>query len=482
MCQSRGLNLILTIVLCASYSAQTLTSKLSYIPFKEAQPILEAVNEVLPPSLKDKSTEELSRVWPTWIAQHDVEIRSRLLQGDEDSLVNFLLFGTSFTKQPRLSGKQILLIQQRIKSNTSAPAEEITKLDSVLQGRMQDLIKGLSVPRDNERLLFARDLVVKQKSLNPATQDGQDRIKKYLYSSLERVLTEQVSYQKALERAQLLSDASEQFYERSRLYSNRGLSLDTSLLPNFALEEALKTMKSQGMLKEGSIRRIAIIGPGLDFTDKQEGYDFYPQQSIQPFAIIDSLLRLGLSQPGTLQVETFDLSPRVNDHLVRAKKNANSGQSYTLQLPRSEQAQWKPEAIRYWERFGDQIGIAAEPASIPAEVRGLKVRAVRIKPAVVISVAARDLNIVTQRFQLEPSELFDLIIGTNIFVYYDTFEQSLALTNVESMLRPGGFLLSNNALLELPSSKLKSVDYVTVVYSDRPDDGDHIIWYQRRAL
>jgi hypothetical protein len=47
------------------------------------------------------------------------------------------------------------------------------------------------------------------------------------------------------------------------------------------------------------------------------------------------------------------------------------------------------------------------------------------------------------------------------------------------MLRDGGFLLSNNALLELPVSKMKSVDYLTVVYSDRPDDGDHIVWYQR---
>jgi hypothetical protein len=30
---------------------------------------------------------------------------------------------------------------------------------------------------------------------------------------------------------------------------------------------------------------------------------------------------------------------------------------------------------------------------------------------------------------------------------------------IESMLQDGGFLLSNNALLELPVSKMKSVDY-----------------------
>jgi hypothetical protein len=53
------------------------------------------------------------------------------------------------------------------------------------------------------------------------------------------------------------------------------------------------------------------------------------------------------------------------------------------------------------------------------------------------------------------------------------------MANVELMLRPGGLLLSNNALLELPFSRMHSVDYLTVVYSDRPDDGDHIVWYQR---
>jgi hypothetical protein len=28
---------------------------------------------------------------------------------------------------------------------------------------------------------------------------------------------------------------------------------------------------------------------------------------------------------------------------------------------------------------------------------------------------------------------------------------------------------------------MHSVDYETVVYSDRANDGDHIVWYQRAA-
>jgi chemotaxis methyl-accepting protein methylase len=90
------------------------------------------------------------------------------------------------------------------------------------------------------------------------------------------------------------------------------------------------------------------------------------------------------------------------------------------------------------------------------------------------------VNIVLQRLEAPPDERFDLIVATNILVYYDTFEQSLALTNVERMLRPGGFLLSNNALVELPFSHMRSVDYTTVAYSERPGDGDHIVWYRRQ--
>src|SRR6185369_3587177 len=212
-----------------------------------------------------------------WVGRRDLEIRRRLIQGDEDSLVNVLLFGTSFTRQPRITGAQVVLlsriaIQQGIEGSLSAPSAEASKLDEILKDRVNALIKGMTVPGNNERLLFARQLVVRQKGYHPESSAGRDQIRKYLLSSLERVLSEQVGYLKALEAARLLGDPREEFYERSRLYQNRGLSLDTSLLPDFAIEEALKTMKARGLLKERSVRHMAIVGPGLDFTDKQEGY------------------------------------------------------------------------------------------------------------------------------------------------------------------------------------------------------------------
>jgi hypothetical protein len=191
---------------------------------------------------------------------------------------------------------------------------------------------------------------------------------------------------------------------------------------------------------------------------------------------MDSLLRLGLADAKGLDVTTLDLSPRVNAHVRRMRQRAAAGRSYTLQLLRETGAGWREEFTAYWQRFGDQIGVQAKPAALPEGVEGLAIRAVRIRAGSVLRVRAADLNVVLQRLE---GAGYDLVVATNILVYYDLFEQCLALENVERMVRPGGFLLSNNALLELPSSRMHSVGYLTTVYSRREDDGDHVVWYQR---
>ncbi len=469
---------LLTLGLACALLAQTpQPRRVVFIPYDDARPILEAEAEILPQGLSGKSQSELSRDWPAWIARHDAEVRTRLAQGDEDSLINFLVFGTSYTRQPRISATQLgQLNQSGAVTNLAADNSPVVNR---LKARISDLIKAALMPGTNERVLFVREILTRRKGFNLATQTGRAQAEKFLLDSISRILSEHAAYARVLEQARLQGDPSEEFAERSRLYRTRGLSSDTSILPNFALEEALKNLKARALLAPKSVMRVAIVGPGLDFTDKQEGYDFYPQQTIQPFAVIDTLLRLGLARADALQVTTLDLSPRVNGHLSRARERALRGQAYTVQLPRDMHAGWKPDVVSYWEHFGDQIGVPATAVPVPADAGDLRVRAVRIRPDVVARVNPVDLNIVAQRMELPESERFDLIIGTNIFVYYDTFEQSLAMNNVEHMLRRGGLLLSNNAMLELPFSRVHSVGYTTTVYSDRQSDGDHIIWYRR---
>ena len=90
------------------------------------------------------------------------------------------------------------------------------------------------------------------------------------------------------------------------------------------------------------------------------------------------------------------------------------------------------------------------------------------------------MNVVLQRLeQPEPQKRFDAIIATNVLVYYDVFEQSLALANLAAMLRPGGLLLSNDLLHELPTLPMNAIDHTDVGYTDA-GDGDRVIWYQRQ--
>src|SRR5262245_9065344 len=441
-----------------------------FLTYEEARPLLQSLDEVLPAELKGKSAEAQAAAWPAWVKAQDAAVRARLLRGDEDTLVNFLLFGVSFTKQPRVTA-------QEISAQRGAQTQEA--FDKLINARIDDLINGLASPGANERLLFLRKLGAE---LGYRLGDPADRAKfrEYILTNMLRALREKESYARTLAAARLQGNPGEEFIERSKLYRERVLSLDTTLAPNFAIEESLKAMKARGLwqtwIEAGGLRKVAVVGPGLDFTDKAAGYDFYPEQTIQPFALIDSLLRLGLAKANELQVTAFDLSPRSLDHMARARSRALRGSPYVVQLPHDAQAKWKPELIKYWEAFGDRIGKSAAPAPAPAGMSDLKLRAVRDAPSNVARVTPVDLNIVHQR--MAAPQNFDLVIATNILVYYDVFEQSLALANIESMLRDGGFLLSNNALLELPVSKMKSVDYLTVVYSDRPDDGDHIVWYQ----
>ncbi|HJQ23173.1 MAG TPA: class I SAM-dependent methyltransferase [Blastocatellia bacterium] len=464
----------LTLLVAAVAAATQVKAppRVSYLAYERARPILESLKADLPPELRDALTNNPATAWAEWAARRDRDIRARLNQGDEDSVVNFLLFGTSFTARPRITLADLARAGQKADSDEAARAFEL------IQARADDLVQAVASGADNERVLFARHLFeAKGYDLKSAAAARQMKID--LLKALARVLSEQVGYARLLEAARLQGDASNELVVRSQLFKGRGLSSDTSLMPNFAIERSLASLKAKGLLAPQSVRRVAIVGPGLDFTDKQDGYDFYPQQTIQPFAVIDSLRRLGLAKANDLRVVTLDLSPRINEHLTRARARAAGGTPYVVQLPRDER--WTAELLAYWSKFGDQIGAQVAAVKPPAALGPLQVRAVSIRPAFVSLISSADVDIVLQHLELAPAERFDLVIATNILVYYDTFEQSLALANIEQMLRPGGLLLSNNALLELPSSKMRSVGYESVAYSDRNADGDHIVWYQRQA-
>jgi hypothetical protein len=463
----------LFLVLASASAGQLQPRRVVYLSYDEVKPILNSLADITPEPLKSRTPDQLPTFWSQWVKQQDEQIRRRLQQGDEDSIVNLLLFGTSFSSQPRITLTQIKAVNESASANASA------RLSTVLQNRLKDLLNALHNTGRNERLMFAK-LVLSSKGVSLEVPGDDEKARALLLKIVERVFQEARSYARIIDSARTYGDASAEFAELSRLYKTRGLSSDTSLRPNFAIDSALNEMKTKGLLRSG-ISRVAIVGPGLDFTDKQDGYDFYPEQTIQPFAVFDSLMRLGLADEKNLKITTLDLSPRVNSHIGHAHALGVQGQPYVINLPLDDQERWSAGFIKYWEGFGSSIGVSIPTVRAPENSSQVRIRAVRVRPIVPASITPSDANIVLQRIQLAENEKFDLIVGTNIFVYYDTFEQSLALLSVEKMLKPGGFLLSNNALLELPSSRVKSMGYSAVNYSEKLKDGDIVVWYKRLA-
>jgi len=177
-------------------------------------------------------------------------------------------------------------------------------------------------------------------------------------------------------------------------------------------------------------------------------------------------------------VTAFDLSRRVSSHIETAAERARGGASYIIHLPLDGDVPWTPEFLDYWRRFGDTVG-SPVPVSVPPGFPGLRLRAVSVRPPAIRRVRAIDLNVTAQYLALSEAERFDVVIGTNVFLYYDRPQQGLAMAGISNMLKPGGVLLSNNALVEIPAVGFRSIGYSKVMYSSREEDGDLIVWYQK---
>jgi hypothetical protein len=455
--------LLAAVFITSSGLAQNLPPRPEFISLESARPVIAGLGSSLPPELAAGKIDDAS--WSRWVRASDEAIRKRLEKGEEDTLTNLLRFGVTFTKEYRIDNQYLARLGHSSLVNAFADK------------RADDLIRALSAPGSNEGLMQMR-LFLEKKGFSFKTAADRKKIKAHLLANLARMKDEFIGF------AEKLKSAGPQ--QQSELYSDRGISLDTNLWPDFGLHQQLQRMLKEGLLKPGSIHRVAIIGPGLDFANKESGSDFYPPQTIQPFAVIDSLAQLGLADPKTVELFTFDISSSVNVHIARARKKAQAGQSYVGQLtwdktvPRSEA--YLAEFTPYWKALGTRIGASVSPLPVPAAVADqVMIRAVKIAPRVVSRVTPVDMNIVYQRVSLGEADKFDLIIGTNIFVYYGAFEQSLARSNLASMMKPGAFLLTNDLLADAVPSHLVEQMRTQSILSVQPPISDYIFCYRRQS-
>jgi hypothetical protein len=470
----RIVGILLLITAGGVLGAAGAVSPARFVRLNEARPILTELAGRLPTDLNTLTPAQMEAAWPLWIERRDREIRARLDQGDEDTIVNWLLFGTTFTSRPRA-------VLGAVESGTADDRDLVLRRTmELIAARLDDLLTALTVPGNDERRLFARS-VLQRRGVRFATAADREAARMYLLAAIIRVAGEQDQIDQEL-GATSRGDPMAEFVERSRLFRTRGLSLDASLIPNYSIEQALAAMKARGLVQPGAVKRVAIVGPGLDFADKDVGLDFYPPQTLQPFAVSESLTRLGLAAAAGPEIALLDISPRIIDHVTRARSRAEKNIGYTLNLPLPKSTPWLPEVRAYWQKFGDQIG-APVPVRPPAAIAELaELRSVRARATEVRRMSVSNVNIVTQRLDGEP---FDLVIATNVFIYYDVFEQALALSNIEAMLKPGAFLLANVSVPALRSITIRPIDTTTTLYARRLDANenvlDFLVWYKAHA-
>lgn len=377
-----------------------------------------------PPDVSDNAA------WSRWIWDRDIAIRARVDHGIEDSISGLIVFGNSFTNQPRLA-------------KAADAVNAAGDLTASARSRLESFVQALD-EQDNERLRLTLEFLRHRRV-------SLEELPAFLGGNLRRF---------AIEDA-----AGQQKHAVGRPYTDDGISPESPMLANFAIFEALRTLKSSNALP-AHIRRVAVIGPGLSIAGEAPGYDFCPPQSVQPFAVLEAVLRQAGAQSTDVQVTAIDLNPYVLAHLRTAK--TRSTQRYTIQLARQASAGWSPAAVDYWEHFGDVIGSPATPTSAQP---GTELRTIAVKPQYLARLSVEDLNVVVQFREMPASQGFDLVVAANVLSYYSPFEQALALTGLAEMISHGGILITDSSL---PAQKVPELESAGTSFTPLSTDGSGV--------
>ena len=333
----------------------------------------------------------------------------RVREGDLDHLIFYALQSTHFTKlppiEPALSAKALVDTGNRIPPDARA--------------RIRELLNAIESSSTDPRVTYFRALV---HATFPKANAREDALVDEYRRAMRFVYNKEFVAQRA--GAGAVAD----------LYRARGLSTDTAVEAGFVVYNGLGILKSLDPARR--IRRVLIVGPGLDLAPRTGLVEEGPPESYQPWAVIDALVSLDLSRLSDLTVVGADINPRVVDHLVRARTGpplltlVSIGESASVHLTDEYRA--------YFNHIGTGIADGFTPPRSP--VSGHLFKTLRPHADVAQALSAEELDLVTARLSGPP---FDLIIATNILPYFDDPQLMLATSNVAAMLAPDGIFLHN---------------------------------------
>lgn len=415
--------LLLRVLLAAVLAGQPAVRTVAWDELSPVRPSLEAGGLT-------------AQTFPAYVERVRAENRRRVREGDLDHLVFYLLQSTRFTAappiEPALSAKALV--------DGLEPDERRRYLG---QGTLTRARAGEGV---RARIAALLDTLEKR----PAGREtsGADLRLAYFASLIDATWPDRGARQDALldEYLRVMRFVYDKEFVAGRdprsgetvaaLYRARGLSTDTAVEAGFLVHTGLGVVKA--LEPDRRIRRVLIVGPGLDLAPRTALREDEPPHSYQPWAVVDALVALGLSRLDDLDVVAADINPRVVAHLQRARAGP-------LVLPLASEiaaspgVSLTPEYRAYFAELGRAIGETAGAGSA-GDGRLRKTVAIPAMSARVLR--AELIDIVTERLA---GPGFDLIVATNILPYFDDVQLALALANVAAMLDKDGIFLHNEA-------------------------------------
>ena len=332
----------------------------------------------------------------------------RVRDGDLDHLVFYLLQSTRFTTlapvEPALSAK--VFVESGI-----VPAD--------VRSRVAALIAALDVSPRDPRLVYFRDLV-------RATFPNRAERKTGLLNEYKRAMRFLHEKEFVAQRSPRPADAV------AELYRTRGLSTDTAVEAGYLVYLGLAVAKS--LEPHRRIRRVLVVGPGLDLAPRTSFREAGPPQSYQPWAVIDALLSLELSNRADLELVAADINPRVVQHIRRSATQAPR-LVLASEIQETDTVALTEEYREYFARLGSTIG----EVRVESGTSALQ-KTVQVHPQIARSLVAVQMDVAAERLIAAP---FDLVIATNILPYLGEVELMLAMSNIAALLAPGGLFLHN---------------------------------------
>ena len=243
-------------------------------------------------------------------------------------------------------------------------------------------------------------------------------------------------------------------------FVGRGLRTTTPIFVAALVDHFISSATGKQILP-GRINRMLIIGPGLQFSDPDLGEEI-PQESHEPFTLMDSLFRNGMATPGALQVDLLDINSQVVRHF---KEAAASNKAYDLHIVINKEENLGRErlgSLHYGENvLGTSLpgvqsskpveGQSRRPSRGSLDPAQIVSRSLTISAAIVKMLHAFEGDMTStdlRKLQSDADTKYDAIFCFNTLIYLDEKERMLAGVNIREALAQNGVFVTDNRFVK----------------------------------